>query len=299
MLEVGRNPTPPQLSRRRLGEGGSLRRGRLLGYLQTHGEGAPKRGDGGRSGEEGICESGVSGFEWFGGVFYLLYLVFFCAAMPARADDPLPTGFKADRYRNLWERNPFTLVTPAVQTQPQAFGKLVVVSWLNDGGKDSLFVQDTDTNDIERITDAPNEKGLRIVEVHANGGKDFQMIRDFEAVISNGSEQGTVKFKPEATAPVIASNPINPLQVNPEGGPNPQIPQQVRGEGAKNVQPNAPYANQNVPPQTQQTRRKRVLPSAVANGTQGPMPQQNPGINQGPVPQPQQNPGINQDHNGQ
>jgi hypothetical protein len=29
------------------------------------------------------------------------------------------------------------------------------------------------------------------------------------------------------------------------------------------------------------------------------MPQQNPGINQGPVPQPQQNPGINQDHNGQ
>jgi hypothetical protein len=232
----------------------------------------------------------------------LLYLAVWFTVTPILADDALPTGFKADRYRPLWERNPFTLTTPAVQTQPQVFSKLVVVSWLNDG-KDSLFVQNTDTNDIEKITDVPNEKGLRIVDVHAKGGTDFQMIRDFEAVISDGSEQGTIKFKPQESAPVIASNPINPInpmQIPPEVGQNNQIPQQVRGEGSKsNVQPNAPYANQNVPPQTQQTRRKRVLPSAVANGTQGPMPQQNPGINQGAVPQPQQNPGINQDHNGQ
>ena len=232
----------------------------------------------------------------------LLYLAVWFTVTPILADDALPIGFKADRYRTLWERNPFTLITPAVQTQPQAFSKLVVVSWLNDG-KDSLFVQNTDTNDIEKITDVPNEKGLRIVDVHAKGGTDFQMIRDFEAVISDGSEQGTIKFKPQESAPVIASNPINPInpmQIPPEAGQNNQIPQQVRREGSKpNVQPNAPNANQNVPPQTQQTRRKRVLPSAVANGTQGPMPQQNPGINQGAVPPPQQNPGINQDHNGQ
>jgi len=56
----------------------------------------------------------------------LLYLVLWWAATPVRADDALPTGYKADRYRTLWERNPFTLVTPAVQTQPQAFSKLVV-----------------------------------------------------------------------------------------------------------------------------------------------------------------------------
>jgi hypothetical protein len=155
------------------------------------------------------------------------------------------------------------LVTPAVQIQSQAFSKLVVVSWLDDGGKDSLFVQDTDTNDVQRITDAPNEKGLRLVEVHATGGKDFQMIRDFEAVISNGSEQGAIKF-----------NPINPMQIPPEAGQNNQIPGQVRAEGSKpNVQPNAPYGNQNVPPQTQQVHRKRVLPSAVANGTAGVVPQ--------------------------
>jgi hypothetical protein len=168
---------------------------------------------------------------------------------------------------------------------------LAVVSWLNEGGKDSVFVQNTDTNDVEKVTEVPNDKGLRIIEIHAKGGKDFQMVRDFEAVISNGSEQGTIKFKPQASGPMIASNPINPLQVNPEGGQNPQIPQQLTGQvpGA-NVQPTAPFANQNapqnvpqnVPPQTQQTRRKRVLPSAVNNGNPGALPQENPRINQRP-----------------
>jgi hypothetical protein len=209
-----------------------------------------------------------------------------------RGEDALPTGFKADRYRSLWERNPFTLVTPAVQVQPQAFSKLVVVSWLNEGGKDSLFVQDTDTNDVQKVTDVPNDKGLRIVEVHAKGGKDFQMIRDFEAVVSNGSEQGAIKFKTQATAPMIASNPINPTQL-PPGGQNNQIPQQPQGQvPGLNPQVSAPYANQNVPPQTQQTRRKRVLPSSVANGAEGGvLPQQQP--QQPRLPQ-QPVPGINQ-----
>jgi hypothetical protein len=214
-----------------------------------------------------------------------LFLAFFCSAAVIRADDALPTGFKADRYRNLWERNPFTLVTPAVQVQPQTFSKLAVVSWLSEGGKDSLFVQDTDTNDVQKITDVPNDKGLRIVEVHAKGGKDFQMIRDFEAVISNGLEQGAIKFKPQASAPAIASNPINPMQLPPEVGQNNQFPQQLKGQmPGVNAQPSAPYGNQNVPPQTRQTRRKRVLPSAVANENQGavPQPQQTPEINQGP-----------------
>jgi hypothetical protein len=205
----------------------------------------------------------------------------------ARADDPVPTGFKADRYKDLWERNPFTLVTPVAQIQSQTFSKLVVVSWLNEGGKDSLFVQDTDSNDVQRISDTPNDKGLRIVEVHSKGGQDFQLIRDFEAVISNGSEQGTIKFKPQASGPMVAGNPVNPMQPIPEGGLNgqfPQVPQQMRSQvPGVNVQPTAPFANQNgnVPPQTQQTRRKRVLPSAVPNVTPGVVPQQQvPGMNQ-------------------
>jgi hypothetical protein len=232
----------------------------------------------------------------------LLALVLLSVAMSVRAEDPLPKGFNADRYRNLWERNPFTLVTPAAPVQSQTFSKLVVVSWMNEGGKDSLFVQDSDTNDVQMVTDVANEKGLRIVEVHAKGGQDFQMIRDFEAVLSNGSEQGTIKFKsPAATS--VASNPINPIPMR-EGGPGPvnQVPQQLNAQmpGA-NMQPTAPFTNPtnpsgNVPPQTQQTRRKRVLPSALNNGAQRgvPVPQPQPQPQTQAQPQPQLTPDMNQ-----
>jgi hypothetical protein len=248
-------------------------------------------------GFEGTGRPCARGAEGAKAASSLLCFVLLSAPMPMRAEDPLPTGFKADRYRSIWERNPFTLVTPAAPVQSQTFSKLVVVSWLNDGGKDSLFVQDSDTNDVQMITDVPNDKGLRIVEVHAKGGEDFQMVRDFEAVISNGSEQGTIKFRSPAAASVVASNPINPMQMRGEGGPINQIPQQFNPQmqgGNLQPQPTAPLTNPvnptgNVPPQTQQTRRKRVLPSAVANGNQGvpvPQPQQ--------PQQPQRNPEINQ-----
>jgi hypothetical protein len=244
-----------------------------------------------------LARARPTGWEGFPVVACLPCLVLLSFAMPVRAEDPLPTGFKADRYKSLWERNPFTLVTPAAPIQSQTFSKLVVVSWLNEDGKDSLFIQDSDTNDVQKITDVPNERGLRIVEVHSKGGEDFQMIRDFEAVISNGSEQGTIKFKSPAATSVVASNPINPMQMRGEGATiNPtmnQVPQQPNPQmpGA-NVQPTAAFTNPNPnanvpPPQTQQTRRKRVLPSAVANGGQGgvPVPQQQQQQQQQQIPQ--------------
>src|SRR5260221_6107689 len=159
--------------------------------------------------------AGVLRLERFQVASCLLYLVLWWAATPVRADDALPTGYKADRYRTLWERNPCTLVTPAVQTQPQASSKLVVVSWLTDG-KDSLFVQDTDTNDVQKITDVPNEKGLRIVAVHPKGGGGFQIIPGFCALIFNGAEQGRIKFKPRQSVPRICCHPINPMKINHE-----------------------------------------------------------------------------------
>jgi hypothetical protein len=213
----------------------------------------------------------------------------------SNAEDAVPTGFKADRYQGLWEHNPFTLVTPAAPTQPETFSRYSVVSWLNEGGKNSLFVQDGDTNDVQKVSETPNEKGLRLVEVHAKGGKDFQMIRDFEAVISNGTEQGTIKFKPQASAPIVAGNPMNPMQMpmQMEGGKNVQqqmqLPQQINAPVPNanllpnaNAQPSAPYASQNgnIPPRAQQIRRKRVLPSPAVNITPG-VPQPPNGINQG------------------
>jgi hypothetical protein len=81
--------------------------------------------------------------------------------------------------------------TPAMApAQSGPFGKFVVVSWLEDGGKDVIYVQDTETNQIQKITSEPNLDKLRIVELHRNADPKL-----FEAVISNGSQQGPVRFR--------------------------------------------------------------------------------------------------------
>jgi len=100
---------------------------------------------------------------------------------------------------------PRTFVPPAVpqpaqtaakgtQTTPQAqagaFGKLVLVSWLEDAGKDVIYVQNTETSDVQKITSEPNLDNFRIVEVHPNADPKL-----FEAVISNGRQQGPVRFR--------------------------------------------------------------------------------------------------------
>jgi hypothetical protein len=103
------------------------------------------------------------------------------------------------------QADPRTFVPPAVpqntrtaakgtQTRPQAqagaFGNLVLVSWLQDAGKDVIYVQNTETNDVQKITSEPNLDNFRIVELHANADPKL-----FEAVISNGSQQGPVRFR--------------------------------------------------------------------------------------------------------
>jgi hypothetical protein len=101
--------------------------------------------------------------------------------------------------------DPKTFVPPAVpqsaqtaakgtQTTPQSqagvFGNLVLVSWLEDAGKDVIYVQNAETNDVQKITSEPNLDNFRIVEVHPNADPKL-----FEAVISNGSQQGPVRFR--------------------------------------------------------------------------------------------------------
>src|ERR1700759_1338901 len=82
-------------------------------------------------------------------------------------DQEVPSGFKLDRYEHVWQRNPFTLVTPVVaQAQPNLFDKLILLSWLNDGGKDVVFIQNTETNAVQKITREANAENLMLVEVH-------------------------------------------------------------------------------------------------------------------------------------
>jgi hypothetical protein len=101
--------------------------------------------------------------------------------------------------------DPKTFVPPAVpqptqtaakgaQTKPEtpvgAFGNLVLVSWLEDAGKDVIYVQNTKTNDVQKITSKPNLDNFRIVELHPNADPKL-----FEVVISNGVQQGPVRFR--------------------------------------------------------------------------------------------------------
>jgi hypothetical protein len=101
--------------------------------------------------------------------------------------------------------DPMTSATPAVpqatpatpqttqttlQPEPGVFGNLVLVSWLEDGGKDVIFVKNLETNDVQRITSQPNIDNFRIVEIHPNADP-----KQFEAIISNGFEQGAVRFR--------------------------------------------------------------------------------------------------------
>jgi hypothetical protein len=100
--------------------------------------------------------------------------------------------------------DPRAVISPAVppaqtaekgpQIKPPAqggsFGNLVLVSWLEDAGKDVIYVQNTETNDVQKITSEPNLDHFRIVELHPNADPKL-----FEAVISNGSQQGAVRFR--------------------------------------------------------------------------------------------------------
>ena len=81
-----------------------------------------------------------------------------------------------------------TQTTP--QAQAGAFANLVLVSWLEDAGKDVIYVQNTETSDVQKITSEPNLDNFRIVELHPNADPKL-----FEAVISNGSQQGPVRFR--------------------------------------------------------------------------------------------------------
>jgi hypothetical protein len=77
-----------------------------------------------------------------------------------------------------------------VQTGTGPFSKFVVLSYLNDRGKDVVSIKNVETNDVQRITSQPNIDHFRLVEIHPNPD-----LRQFEAIISNGSQQGPVRFQ--------------------------------------------------------------------------------------------------------
>src|SRR5262249_45677218 len=84
-------------------------------------------------------------------------------------DANLPPGFKVERYAQIWQRNPFVLVTPTVvKEQESPFSKMFLTSWLKDGPQQVIYVQNSDTNDVQRINEQPNQNNLRLIEFHSN-----------------------------------------------------------------------------------------------------------------------------------
>ncbi len=177
--------------------------------------------------------------KWRRSLYSLFILTLLSEIAPpvVSADDDVPAGFKPDRYQNVWERNPFTLVTPvAVQVRTTPFDKLILVSWLNDGGKDVVFVQNTETSEVQKVTNDPNSNNLRLVEIHRNA--DPQKA---DVVLSNGAEQGSVKFRLEmpAVGPQASGGQQPPGTVTNVQGKLPGVPVRTR---SWNDAPNATAA---------------------------------------------------------
>jgi hypothetical protein len=215
------------------------------------------------------------------------------AGWAALASDDIPVGHKAERYQPVWERNPFTLVTPEiVQAKPKVFDKLVLVSWLNDGSKDIVFVQNTETNEVQKITTDANSDNLRLIAIHKSADPKLA-----EVVLSNGTEEGSVKFRTEvaATAPqqnvAQAAAPTDGAQnvQNPvPGGAAPAIMSRQAQSAQNRQQLSRVGVNQQgvtqgqsapgtvLPPRASEARRKRITPPPVVEQPVGqPVPVQN------------------------
>jgi hypothetical protein len=89
------------------------------------------------------------------------------------------TGAKAD---------PVRLVPPDPHTEGGAFANLILVGRLNDAGNYVIFVQNTETKKLQKVTSEPNKNHFRIIELRPNA--DPKLV---EALIANGTDQGTAK----------------------------------------------------------------------------------------------------------
>ncbi|MBV9875366.1 MAG: hypothetical protein JO025_11605 [Verrucomicrobia bacterium] len=188
----------------------------------------------------------------------------------SRSDDTVPKGFDVARYEQVWERNPFTLVTPTLASPASPFSKLILVNWLHDKGKDIVFVEDTETNEVKKVTkdEGANSDRLRLIEVVPNKNPGLIIAK-----LTNGKEEGIVRFKFEQGQNNQVVNPNmamqRPVPNQPQVGPNSQqfggalrrgVPQVPSGVNQPNMQRNPVTA-----PEAQDVRRRRMLPTPAQN----------------------------------
>ena len=118
----------------------------------------------------------------------------------------VPVGFKVERYRAVWEKDPFNPPTPEAQVHTTSFDKIILLSWLEDGPATIVFVENTDTKEVHKISANAGANHIRLITLH----KDADPAKA-EALLSDGKEQGLVRFRMEvalaATEPESAIVP--------------------------------------------------------------------------------------------
>jgi hypothetical protein len=182
----------------------------------------------------------------------------------ASVGDAVPTGFGVERYARLWERNPFTLESPATpQTRRTVFDDLFLNSWMNEGGKELVIVQNSQTGELQRVAARPNQNNLRLLGIHKNPNP--QLV---EAVIAQGREEGTVRFRFDL--------PVADAGTNSPGSPNKRPVVQPTSPAATNAEPPANHSNAQ-PTSNQGVGNNLVYPGMTRVRSEGASPQQ-PGI---------------------
>ena len=171
----------------------------------------------------------------------------------------LPAGFKVERYARLLERNPFALEVPiAPPAQPSPLDNLFLAGWLKEGDKEVIFVQNSETNEVQRFTAEPGQNKLRLVEMHLNPNP--QLV---EAIISDGKEQAGVKFRFEAHS--AARQTASGVDQMPNSGGTGWRPNaaELAPKALRNTPDNLPNAQSPGSPTTapvKQAPRQRVYP---------------------------------------
>jgi hypothetical protein len=161
------------------------------------------------------------------------------AIFPSAYAQEIPSGFNVERYATVWERNPFTLGKAAApQLQPSVFDKLYLASWLIDGGKLGILVGNSETNEVQRIVAEPNHNNLRLVKMRLNLNP-----RLVEAIISDGNEVGTLKFRydPQFVSQSPPGDGNGPAQNPVVGGSQAPSRQSQRSSLQQTMPVNQPY----------------------------------------------------------
>jgi hypothetical protein len=130
--------------------------------------------------------------------------------------------------------------TPAAsQARHSTFDKLYLTSWLREGGREVIFVQNSETNVVQRVTREPDQGQLRLIVLDPGPGPQFA-----SAIISDGKEKGAVKFRFDLQQPAGQPLPVPiPKQAKRQAS---SVPNQAAAavpkmtDGSSNTQTSSP-----------------------------------------------------------